>query len=103
MSAYLNLHEKLQNTDINLFAELDSLNVWSYKDLEYVAKLHKFQPNKINRLEFLVGTFYIVTSDGKVCFRCDASLSPENIDYTQGNFHHKKCGSESKHEPFKIV
>ena len=90
------LLEKLSRQAVTQFEELDKLNVWSYKDLEYVAKLHKFQPNKINRLQFLVGQFFMATSQGVPCFRCDGYLEPENINFTTDHFHHIECEKSSR-------
>jgi len=102
MSDNLNLHEKLAQNDDNHFDDLVDLNVWSFKDLEYVAKRHKFQPNKINRIQFLIGEFLIKTSDGKLCFRCDNGLYAENVDHSQGHFHHKKCPKDSNARVYNI-
>ena len=103
MSDKLNLEDKLNQHDSNHFDELVELNVWSYKDLEYVSKRHKFQPNKINRIAYLVGEFYIETSKGKVCFRCDNNLYAENVDHSHGQFHHKKCPKDSNNKIYNVV
>ena len=96
------LNEQLNKSNENKFDELVELNCWSYKDLEYIAKRHNFQPNKINRLQFRIGEFLLVTSDGKPCFRCDGSLYPENIDHSLGHFHHVKCPKDSNQKIYPM-
>jgi len=90
------LTQKLANFKIHEFDELEALSVWSYKDLEYVAKQHHFTAKKIRRLEHVVGQFFLQASQGSPCFRCDGPLDSGNINHSLGHFHHKECPKDSR-------